>query len=154
MLLTHSAVPVSAAESHSDSAQCVSFTHVFLYFMYVFLYTHTYDMFVLNGFSLAVCPRRWPWLPVPHSGPCCSSILSVRVCICRLPAPRASLSSPSAASSLICVDFRLVLMLRLKPVPGHLHLRKATLLGPSPREKPVTPVPAELGEGAWGGLGC
>ena len=42
---------------------------------------------------------------------------------------------PSAILSLICVDFRLVLMLRLKPVTGNLHLRKATLLVLSPGVK-------------------
>lgn len=112
-------------------------------------------MYVLNGFSLAVCPRRWPRAPAAPQQP----LLLIHPECKSLHLPTASSQGvpllPSAASSLICVGFQAGFDAQTQTCPRTLALlRKATLLGLSPGVNPVTPAPAELGEGAWGGLGA
>ena len=110
-------------------------SHAVLRVMYIFLYIHTCVTYVfLMFFHLWSVPGGWLWLspqrPLLLIHPKCKSL--------HLPTASSWAShppSPSAILSLICVDFRLVLMLRLKPVTGNLHLRKATLLVLSPGVK-------------------
>ena len=111
------------------------------YILCIYSYIHAFDIYVLflffffNDFSLVVYPRS---LAVAPCAPRRRLLLAhpEYKSLHLPPAGSRGVSlcppCPSAASSLICVGLRLVLMLRLRPVAGTSRLRKASLLVLSP----------------------
>lgn len=131
-------------------------SHAVLRVMYIFLYIHTCVTYVFLMFlHLWSVPGGWLWLspqrPLLLIHPKCKSL--------HLPTASswASLSSPLPLCNLesdLC-GFQAGFDAQTQTCHRELALEKSHAAGAeSWSEVSVTPVPTELGEGEWGGLGC